>query len=71
MYYILKKSRKIQLIFALRYCDFMFAINLRTNLGYPLTFEHSQIYPSLFLKLQVRLLYFGHVSWTWQIHLLE
>lgn len=52
MYYILKGVSKIQLTFALRLCDFMFAVNLKNSLEYLLNFEHSEIYPSLFLELQ-------------------
>lgn len=43
MYCILKIISKIQLTFALRLCDFRFALNLKNSLRYLLNFEHSEM----------------------------
>lgn len=59
MYCILKRVSKIQLTFALRLCDFTFAVNLKNSVRCLLNFEHSETYTSPFLRLQNNPVSFG------------
>lgn len=65
MYCILKRVSEIQLTFASRLCDFTFAVNLKNSLRYLLNFEHCEIYPSPFLRLQNNPVYVDKEPINW------
>jgi len=58
MYCTLKRVSKIQLTFALRLCDFTFAVNLKNSWRNLFNFEHIETYPSPFLRLHDDPVYF-------------